>query len=75
MDRRGSIATLRAPGPFRCLPCKRVVVGTESGHCPSCGFVPPSAPVVPPRRARVVSPVVVLLVIAVVVALVVFVTD
>jgi hypothetical protein len=23
------------------------VIGTESGHCPRCGFVPPSAPRAP----------------------------
>ena len=24
--------------------CKIYVTGTESGHCPRCGFVPPVAP-------------------------------
>jgi hypothetical protein len=24
-------------------------MGTTSGHCPHCGFVPPSAPVLPDR--------------------------
>jgi hypothetical protein len=48
MDRRGSVVARRAPGPFHCLACKRYVQGTESGHCPNCGFVPPSAPSVPP---------------------------
>jgi len=74
MDKRGSIAARRSPGAFRCLPCKRVVIGTESGHCPNCGFVPPSAPDVPPP-ARSVSLVVVTLVIVVVVAVLVFVTS
>jgi hypothetical protein len=26
--------------------CREFVVGTASGHCPRCGFVPPTAPVV-----------------------------
>ncbi len=49
MDGRGSITAKRAPGRFRCLPCKRYVMGTESGHCPVCAFVPPSAPILPDR--------------------------
>jgi hypothetical protein len=48
---RGHAAPLSAPGSFRCLVCQVYVKGTESGHCPRCGFVPPSAPPVPePRR-------------------------
>ena len=74
MDKRGSIATRRSPGTFRCLPCKRTVTGTESGHCPNCGFVPPSAPDIP-APAPPVSLVLVTLVIAVVVAVLVFVTN
>jgi len=74
MDRRGSITARRAPGRFRCLPCKRIVVGTESGHCPNCGFVPPSAPELPPAAERI-SPLFVIVVIAVVIALVVIVTN
>ena len=77
MDKRGSIAARRSPGAFRCLPCKRVVIGTESGHCPNCGFVPPvslSSPSVP-APARPVSIVLVTLVIAVLVAVLVFVTN
>lgn len=35
---------------FRCLVCKEYVVGTASGHCPRCGFVPPRAPDVPALR-------------------------
>ena len=32
------------PGSFRCLVCQEYVRGTDTGHCPRCGFVPPSAP-------------------------------
>jgi hypothetical protein len=35
--------------------CQEFVVGTASGHCPKCGFVPPSAPAVrgeEPSRIR-----------------------
>jgi hypothetical protein len=32
---------------FRCLVCKEFVVGTATGHCARCGFVPPTAPRVP----------------------------
>jgi hypothetical protein len=73
MDRRGSSAPRRAPGRFRCLPCQRYVTGTESGHCPTCGFVPPFAPEVPPAPAAL-SPFVLFIVLAVVVAILVFVT-
>lgn len=67
MDHRGRITARRAPGRFRCLPCQRYVTGTESGHCPSCGFVPPSAPELPaePRsQALVIAVVVVAIAIA-----------
>lgn len=47
---RGHAAQLRAPGSFRCLVCKVYVRGTESGHCPRCGFVPPQAPPTPEAR-------------------------
>lgn len=47
---RGHAAPLLAPGPFQCLVCKVYVTGTESGHCPRCGFVPPSAPPIPEAR-------------------------
>ena len=47
---RGHAAPLSAPGSFRCLVCQVYVKGTESGHCPRCGFVPPSAPRVPEAR-------------------------
>jgi hypothetical protein len=73
MDRRGNITPRRSPGRFRCLPCKRVVVGTESGHCPNCGFVPPSAPDVPPVTAW--SPMILFVVIAAAIALLIFVTN
>ncbi|MDQ3341825.1 MAG: hypothetical protein M4D80_42300 [Myxococcota bacterium] len=74
MDRRGNITPRRSPGRFRCLPCKRVVIGTETGHCPSCGFVPPSAPEVPPL-ARTWSPMLLFVVIAGAIALLLFVTN
>ncbi len=36
---------------FRCLVCKRFVLGTEHGSCPSCGWEPPTvAPAVAQRR-------------------------
>jgi hypothetical protein len=41
---RGHAATRRDPGAFRCLVCKVYVTGTDAGHCPRCGFIPPSAP-------------------------------
>ena len=72
MDKRGSIVAKRAPGTFRCLPCKRTVIGTESGHCPNCGFVPPFAPDVPPAARRTIDPVVVALVLGVVVGILVY---
>jgi hypothetical protein len=71
MDRRGNVSTRQAPGRFRCLPCRRYVTGTESGHCPNCGFVPPSAPDVPPTMTSL--SLVWLLAAAVVVAIAVFV--
>jgi len=37
-------ATRPDPGAFRCLVCRIYVTGTPAGHCPRCGFVPPSAP-------------------------------
>jgi hypothetical protein len=27
--------------------CQEFVLGTASGHCPKCGFVPPTAPNAP----------------------------
>lgn len=47
---RGHAAPLPAPGSFRCLVCKVYVKGTDSGHCPRCGFVPPAAPPIPDAR-------------------------
>jgi hypothetical protein len=73
MDRRGSVTARRAPGRFRCLACRRFVLGTESGHCPNCGLVPPSAPSVPPPMTQV-SGWTVLVVLALCVALLAFVT-
>ncbi|MBL0214165.1 MAG: hypothetical protein IPQ07_09780 [Myxococcales bacterium] len=43
MDSRGTATARPAPGAFRCLVCQVVVTGTAAGHCPRCGFVPPSA--------------------------------
>lgn len=50
MNTRGTAIARPAPGKFRCLVCKEVVTGTASGHCPRCGFVPPSAPQLVPER-------------------------
>ena len=41
---RGAFTGIPKPGPFHCIVCKVYVTGTESGHCPRCGFVPPVAP-------------------------------
>jgi hypothetical protein len=49
---RGAFRGRPTPGPFHCLACKTYVTGTESGHCPRCGFVPPSAPEIPAPRTR-----------------------
>jgi hypothetical protein len=49
--------------------CKTYVVGTATGHCARCGFVPPTARDVPPI-ARAVRTDLVLLVLAIVAALV-----
>lgn len=43
VNERGHTARRAHPGRFRCLVCQRYVTGTATGHCPSCGFVPPSA--------------------------------
>ncbi|MBZ0232994.1 MAG: hypothetical protein K8M05_11750 [Deltaproteobacteria bacterium] len=43
---------------FRCLVCRRFVLGTEHGTCPQCGWEPPKlaapglAPSVTPPRTR-----------------------
>jgi hypothetical protein len=63
---RGHASPLLAPGPFRCLVCKVYVKGTESGHCPRCGFVPPSAPPISNDRR---SPTTILLLAVIAVAL------
>jgi hypothetical protein len=57
------------------LPCKRVVIGTASGHCPACGFVPPSAPDLPASERRSTSAIVLLVLVAVFVVVVVFVAS
>ena len=44
MHARGAMAPTLDPGRFRCLVCRAYVTGTPSGHCPTCGFVPPSTP-------------------------------
>lgn len=41
---RGAFTGIPSPGPFHCLVCQSYVTGTESGHCPRCGYVPPVAP-------------------------------
>jgi hypothetical protein len=47
VNARGSFGGKPAPGPFHCLGCKGYVTGTESGHCPRCGYVPPVAVEIP----------------------------
>ena len=47
MNARGSFRGKPAPGPFHCLGCKSYVTGTETGHCPRCGYVPPVAVAIP----------------------------
>jgi hypothetical protein len=48
---RGAFVGKPAPGPFHCVACKTYVKGTESGHCPRCGWVPPTVAIIvePPR--------------------------
>jgi hypothetical protein len=70
MIHRGTFAGRRSPGPFHCLSCQTYVTGTESGHCPRCGFVPPSAPQLPPSP-RSGSSVVLVVVLALVLGLLV----
>jgi hypothetical protein len=42
-DARGTRRAAPAQRPrFRCLGCQVFVIGTESGHCPRCGWVPPT---------------------------------
>ncbi|HEU4613840.1 MAG TPA: hypothetical protein VFS15_17225 [Kofleriaceae bacterium] len=47
MNARGTFVARPAPGPFHCLGCATFVTGTPSGHCPRCGWVPPSVLAVP----------------------------
>lgn len=44
---RGPTRTAPPYSRFRCLVCQEFVLGTASGHCPKCGFVPPTAPNAP----------------------------
>ena len=74
---RGAYVGRAQPGPFHCLSCKTYVTGTESGHCPRCGFVPPSTVVVHDeprdeashRRARATALAMVVLILALVLIL------
>ncbi|MBA3463153.1 MAG: hypothetical protein H0T46_24565 [Deltaproteobacteria bacterium] len=70
MNPRGHAATRRDPGAFRCLVCKVYVSGTEAGHCPRCGFVPPSAPAAlePARGIGVVGLIAAVVIIAIAIA-------
>jgi len=43
VDQRGPVLARPAPGSFRCLVCQEYVRGTETGHCPRCAYVPPTA--------------------------------
>ncbi len=67
---RGAFVGRQAPGPFHCLGCQTYVTGTASGHCPKCGWVPPSAarthdPVArPSQRAWLLAAVLVVLAVA-----------
>ena len=46
MPDRGHVGTAPAHPRFRCRVCREFVVGTQAGHCPRCGIVPPSARVI-----------------------------
>jgi len=50
---RGPSRTAPPYSRFRCLVCREYVVGTATGHCPRCGFVPPTARAMPPIRAPI----------------------
>lgn len=51
MDRaRGPLRTAPPYARFRCLGCRVFVRGTEAGHCPRCGLVPPTAIALPDDR-------------------------
>jgi uncharacterized paraquat-inducible protein A len=52
---RGTFTGRTAPGPFHCLSCQTYVTGTESGHCPRCGFVPPALIAVSDRPEEQIS--------------------
>ncbi len=38
------------PGSFRCLVCQEFVRGTDTGHCPRCAYVPPTAVIIQEPR-------------------------
>ena len=46
MNQRGHASARLDPGAFRCLACQTYVTGTPSGHCPRCGWIPPTAPAI-----------------------------
>jgi hypothetical protein len=51
--------------------CQEYVRGTEAGHCPRCGFVPPTVPELPePKPGSSLMLLHVVLVVAVIVMLV-----
>jgi len=50
---RGPLRTAPPFARFRCLICREFVVGTASGHCPRCAYVPPTAPATPAPLAAV----------------------
>ena len=69
---RGALRTAPPFARFRCAVCQSFVHGTQSGHCPRCGWVPPSLLELPravPMRqeVRLVALVLVLLAVGVVV--------
>ncbi len=72
MISRGAFTGQRSPGPFHCLACRTYVTGTDSGHCPRCGWVPPHAPEVPEPAVRSPVALVVVLLLVLVFALVVY---
>ena len=54
---------------FRCLVCKRFVLGTEHGTCPSCGWEPPSVTPAVTRRRPSWTPVLVVVTLLVLAAM------
>ena len=51
IDRGARLAGPSRPR-FRCLACARFVHGTELGHCPRCGWQPPSMIAIGAARPR-----------------------